>query len=146
MKYRETVGIMSRIRHTVAELCLTLLYPWTIDLQAPQSMGRKLARKLGWVTISVSRVSSQPRDQTHVSCSAGQFFTTEAPEKPPRPLKVKVKVTQSSPNLCDPMDYTVHGILQARILEWVAFPFSRASSQPRDRTQVSCIVGRFLTS
>ena len=32
---------------------------------------------------------------------------------------------------CDPMDYTVHGILQARILEWVAFPFSRGSSQPR---------------
>ena len=52
-----------------------------------------------------------------------------------------VKVT-----LCDPMDYIVHGILQARILEWVAFPFSRGSSQPRDRTQVSLIAGRFLTS
>ena len=36
-----------------------------------------------------------------------------------------VKVTQSCPTLCDPRDYTVHGILQARILEWVAFPFSR---------------------
>ena len=44
------------------------------------------------------------------------------------------------------MNYTVHGILQARILEWVAFPFSRESSQPRDRTQVSHIVGRFFTS
>ena len=53
--------------------------------------------------------------------------------------KVKVKVVQSCPTLCDPMDYTVHGILQARILEWVAFPFSRGSSQPRDRTQVSHI-------
>ena len=41
---------------------------------------------------------------------------------------MKVKVTQSCPTLCDPMDYTVHGILQARILEWVAFPFSRRSS------------------
>ena len=40
------------------------------------------------------------------------------------------------------MDYTVHGILQARILEWVALPFSRGCSQPRDRTQVSCIAGR----
>ena len=39
--------------------------------------------------------------------------------------------------LCDPMDYTVHRILQARILEWIAFPYSRASSQTRDRTQVS---------
>ena len=37
------------------------------------------------------------------------------------------------------MDYTVHGILKARILEWLAFPFSRGSSQPRDQTQVSCI-------
>ena len=45
--------------------------------------------------------------------------------------KVKVKVAQSCPTLCDPMDYTVHGILQARILEWVAFPFSGGSSQPR---------------
>ena len=52
---------------------------------------------------------------------------------------VKVKVTQSCPTLCDPVDYTVHGILQARILEWVAFPFSRGSSQPRDQIQVSCI-------
>ena len=49
-------------------------------------------------------------------------------------------------NLCNPMDYTVHGILQDRILEWVAFPFSRASSQPRDQTQVSRIAGRFFTS
>ena len=58
---------------------------------------------------------------------------------------VKVKVTQSHPTLCDPMDYTVHGILQVRILEWVAFPFSRGSSQPRDWTQISCIAGRFFT-
>jgi len=46
---------------------------------------------------------------------------------------VKVKVAQSCPILCDPVDYTIHGILQARILEWVAVPFSRGSSQPRDR-------------
>ena len=58
----------------------------------------------------------------------------------------KMKVTQLCPTLCNPMDYTVHGILQARILKWVAFPFSRGSSQPRDRTQVSHIAGRFFTS
>ena len=46
--------------------------------------------------------------------------------------KMKVKVNQSCPTLCDPMDYTVDGILQARILEWVAFPFARGSSWPRD--------------
>ena len=50
---------------------------------------------------------------------------------------MKVKVAQLCPTLCDPLDYMVHGILQARILEWAAFPFSRGSSQPRDQTQVS---------
>ena len=59
---------------------------------------------------------------------------------------MKVKVTQLYPTLCDPMDYTVHGILQARMLEWAAFPFSRGSFQPRDQTQVSSIAGRFFTS
>ena len=59
---------------------------------------------------------------------------------------LKVKVAQSRPTLCNPMDYTVHGILQAGILEWVAFPFSRGSSQPRDGTQVSLITGGFFTS
>ena len=53
------------------------------------------------------------------------------------------EVAQSYRTLCDPMNYTVHGILQARILKWVAFPFSRGPSQPRDRTQVSCIAGEF---
>ena len=59
---------------------------------------------------------------------------------------MKVKVAQSCPTLCDPMDYTVHGLLQARILEWVAFPFYRRSSQPRYQTQVSLIAGGFFTS
>ena len=63
-------------------------------------------------------------------------------------------VTQLCPTLCDPMDCSppgssVHGILQARILEWVAIPLSRGSSSPRDQTQVSCvscIEGRFFTT
>ena len=59
---------------------------------------------------------------------------------------MKVKVAQLCLTLCNLMDYTVHGILQARIPEWVAFTFSRAFSQPRDRTQVFCIAGRFFTS
>ena len=58
----------------------------------------------------------------------------------------KAKVAESCSTLCDPMDYTVQGILQARILEWVAFPFSRESFQPRDQIQVSHIAGRFVTS
>ena len=58
--------------------------------------------------------------------------------------KVRMKVTQSCLTVCNPMDYIVHGILQARVLQWVAFPISRGSSQPRDRTHVSYIVGRFF--
>ena len=57
--------------------------------------------------------------------------------------EVKKKVAQSCPTVYDLIDYTVHGILQARILEWVAFPFSSGSSQPRDGTQVSHIAGGF---
>ena len=57
------------------------------------------------------------------------------------------EVTQSCPTLCDPMDYSlpgssIHGILQARVLEWVAFSFSRRSSRPRDWSWISHIVGR----
>ena len=60
------------------------------------------------------------------------------------------EVTQLYPTLCDPMDCSlpetsVHGIFQARVLEWVAISYSRVSSRPRDRTQVSCIVGRRFT-
>ena len=57
---------------------------------------------------------------------------------------LKVKVAQSSPTICDPMDYTIHGIHQTRILEWVAVPFSRGSSQSRDQIQVSHLAGGFL--
>ena len=57
---------------------------------------------------------------------------------------------QLYPTLCYPMDYSlpgssVHGILQARILEWAAIPFSKGSSWPRDRTQVYCTASRFFT-
>ena len=59
---------------------------------------------------------------------------------------MKVKVAQSCLTLRDPMDYTVLGILQARILEWVATLFSRGSSQLMVQIQVSCIAGGFFTS
>ena len=65
-------------------------------------------------------------------------------------VKVKVLVAQSCPRLCNPMDcnlpgFTVHAILQAKILEWVAISFSRGYSQAMDQTQVSCITGRLFT-
>ena len=99
-------------------------------------------RILTWVDNTSSRWSSWSRDQARVSCVsciACRFFPTE-------PLKVKVK-SLSHVQLCDPMDYSlpgssVHGILQARILEWVAISFSRGSSRPRDRSRVFLIGGR----
>ena len=57
-----------------------------------------------------------------------------------------MKVAQACLTLCNPMNHAVHGILQAGILEWVAVPFIRESSQPRDRTQVSHIAGGLFTS
>ena len=65
-------------------------------------------------------------------------------------VKSESEVTQSCPTLGDPMDCSppgssIHGIFQARVLEWAAISFSRGSSQPRDRTWVSCIAGRGFT-
>ena len=65
-------------------------------------------------------------------------------------MKMKMLVAQSCPTLCDPVDCnlpgsSVRGILQARMLEWVAIPFSRGSSQARDPTWVSCMAGEFFT-
>ena len=101
---------------------------------------------------------------TQVSCIAGGFFTSWAtrghvPETMlndqemlphlvlPQTYESESEVAQSCPTLCNPVDCSppgssVHGILQARILEWVAISFSRGSSQLRDRTQVSHITGR----
>ena len=64
-------------------------------------------------------------------------------------VKVKLSVAQSCPTLCDPMDYnppgsSVHGVPQARILEWIAISFSKGSFPSRDRTRVSCIVRQIL--
>ena len=65
-------------------------------------------------------------------------------------LKMKMLVAHSCPTLCDTMDCSltdssVHGILQARILEWVAIAFSRGSSQPKDWTWISCTAGSLFT-
>ena len=64
--------------------------------------------------------------------------------------KSESEFAQSSPTLCDPMDCSlpgssIHGVLQPRTLEWAAISFSRGSSRPRDRTQVSHIAGRHFT-
>ena len=66
-------------------------------------------------------------------------------------VNVMIISTQLCLTLCDPMIYSppdcfVHEIFQARVLEWVAISYSRGSSQPRDRTCISCIAGRFFTA
>ena len=113
---------------------------WTV---AHQAHGIFQARILVWFAISFSRGSSQPRDQTHVSCiyCVGRqilyqwhhllvlcVFCTA--------YIFNAKVNSESGSVMSdslqPMDYTLLGILQARIMEWVVIPFSWGSSQPRD--------------
>ena len=134
-----------------------------MDCSLPDSSVHRIlqARILEWVTISLSKGSSQPRDWTHISCIAGRFFTTEPLERPlqlpidapkalGKPVHVCVFVPQSCLTLCYPVDYSppgssVHGFLQAGILECAAISFSRGSSWPRGLTQVSYISGGFFT-
>jgi len=131
--------------------CPTLCDP--VDCSLPDSSVHRIlqAKILEWVAISFSRGSSKPRDQTHISmfpALAGRFFTTSATEyyinnrilvilSLLSDTYVCTQSLQSCPTLCDTMDCSppgssVHGILQARILQWVAMPTSRGSSQPRD--------------
>ena len=82
------------------------------------------------------------------------FFVIPCWQNPPRVLIIKFcccLVIKSCLTLCDPMDgsppvSSAHGISQARILEWVAISFSKGSSQPRNRTRVSCLADGFFTS
>ena len=89
---------------------------------------------------------------THM-CTHTHFFTLKgicSPEQERRDImslyNKAVIIAQLCLTLCDPMEYTVHGILQARILEWVAVPFYRGSSKHRDWTQVSWIASGFFSS
>ena len=107
-----------------------------------------------WVLCNVL-ISALQQSESATCIHISPFPWISFPFRSPRSIKyrvlcaiqwseVKVKVAQSCLTLCNPMDYIVCGILQARILEWVAFPFCRGSSQPRDQTQVSCIAGGSL--
>ena len=79
----------------------------------------------------------------------GKFKLVGEENRSSREYMCACSVAQSCPTPCDPMDcsppgFSVHGISQARILEWVAISYSRGSSWPRDQTQVSCIGRRIL--
>ena len=83
-------------------------------------------------------------------CYLNTKFVVISHKNPGKLRKKESEVAQSCPTLWDPMDCSLpgsstHGIFQARILEWVAISFSRGSSQPSNRTRVSCIAGRCFT-
>ena len=108
------------------------------------------ARILEWVAFPFSRGSSQPRDRTQVSRIAGRFFTSWVMREALVSIESESQVAQWSPTLCYPMDCSlssssIHGIFQARILEWVAISFSRGTSRPRDWTLVSHTAYRLFT-
>ena len=92
-----------------------------------------------WRAGGLHTVHRVAKSQTQLS---DWYFHFQSPIAKSAPSEVEVALL--CPTLCDPMDYIVHGILQARILEWVDFPFSNGSSWPRNRTRVSCIAGGFL--
>ena len=133
----------------VAQLCLTLCDP--MDYTVHRILQ---ARILDLVASPFSRGACQPRDQTQVSCIAGGFFTSWAAREAQEYWSGwnEVKWSRSVVSgFCNSMDCSllrssVHGIFQARVLEWVAISFSRGSSWPRDWTQVSCTEGRHFTT
>ena len=117
---------------TLVISCLTMYsLPWFLDLNSQAPM-----------QYCFYSIGLYFHHQTHPQLSVTSALTNLLHSF----WKVKVKVTQLCPALCDLMDYTVHGILQARILEWVAYPFSRRSSWPRNRTAVSCTTDEFFTN
>ena len=129
--------------------------PWTIACQAPLSMG--VSRQEYWNGLPCFSpgdlpnpgIKPEPLMSPALACG---FLTTSGTWEAQFNSKWSEvsEVAHSCPTLCNPMGYSltgfaVHGIFQARVLEWVAISFSRGSSRPRDQTQVSCITGRHFT-
>ena len=108
--------------------------PWTVAHQA--ALSTEFSRQEYWSGLPCPSPGdlADPRIE-HVSPVAPSLQTDSLPLS-----------TGEAQNITVTIYYTVHGVLQARILEWVTIPFSRGSFQPRDRTQVSHIAGRFFTS
>ena len=123
---------------------VTQLHPTLCDPMDYTAHGILQARILEWEAIPFSRGTSQPRDRALISHMIQLRLKSQH-------SIVVVLVTQSCMTICDAVDCSptgcsVHGILQARILEWVVIPFFRGSSEPRDWTQVSCIKADSLSS
>ena len=137
--------LSTRHHHVTCFTHVWLHYPMDCSLPGSSVYGTLQARILEWVTISFSRGYSQPRGRTQVSRIGDRRFNLWATRE--ALYRCEGEVAQPCPTLCDPVDcslpgFSIHGILQARILEWVTISFSRGYSWPRDLTQVSRIGGR----
>ena len=110
--------------------------PWTVAHQTPLSM--KFSRQEHCSGLPFPSPGDLPNPV--IEPRSPILWEDSIPSEPPG----KPKVTQSCSTLYNSIDYTIHGILYARILEWVAFSFSRRSSQPRDQIQVSHTAGGSL--
>ena len=120
--------------------------PWTIGRQAPLSMGCSRQECQSGLPCrppgDLSHTVAEPMSPSLAGDSLPLSYLTAC---------LPAKSLESCPTLCDPVGCSrpgssVRGILQGRTVKSVAYPFSRGSSQPRDRTQVSCTAGVFLTS
>ena len=127
--------------------------PWTIACQAPVSMG--FSRQGYWNGLLCSSpgdlpnpgIKPEPPMSPALACG---FLTTSATWEAQFNSKWSEWSRSFVSNSLHPMGYSltgfaVHGIFQARVLDWLAISFSRGSSRPRDQTQVSCITGRHFT-
>ena len=128
----------SRIwRRQKLEKCLSTWFTWSCCLWNPEAMWRRL----GWSARCWTCVAHMSLPKFY-SCPEASGSWVSQPVNFPC---MCVCMTLCGPVVCSPAGSSVHGILQARILEWVAMPFSRGSSPPRDQTRASCVAGRFFT-
>ena len=143
--HHEKIQCFSRCEGSlVAQMVENLHFHFLLDVRRCKGWDHEISSWNSYLkTCSTSFPGSQSAPflfSTLDSCQVCQQLQQQRIQSPGK----KVKVTQSYPTLCDPMDYTVHEIVQARILEWVACPFSRGCSRPRDQTGVLCIACRWI--
>ena len=125
-----------------------LATPWTVAYQDPLSMG--FSRQEYWSGLpfpspgDLPNPGIKPASLTSLAL-AGEFFTSSATWEAQKKVKLLSRVQLCNPMYCSLPGSSVHGIFQARVLEWVAISFSSRSSQPRDLTRVSHTAGRCFT-
>ena len=138
--------LLAVLESEVKSLSYVWLYvtPWTVVCQAPLSMG--FSRQY-WSGLPFPSPGDLFLTQGMIPgpLHAGRLFTVWATREAPESVSCSVLSDSLWPMDCSPPGSSVHGVLLARILEWIAIPSSRGSSPPRDLTQVSWITGRFFT-